>query len=131
MKQKNLYIEIEFGKEKGKAILLDDVAPETCNKVWDSLPIESFANHVKIAGDEVMFRVPVIIPGVENPVKEQEPGNICYFDQRQTICMFYGNVPGIGAANMIAKVTENLKGLTDVARACWFKGGQKISIKKI
>ena len=80
MQQTNRYIEIEFGKEKGKAILLDDVAPETCNKVWNSLPIESFANHVKIAGDEIMFRVPVIIPGVD--VKIQNELNI--FNQIKT-----------------------------------------------
>src|SRR5436189_1875843 len=104
-------IQAIFDSQTVEIELFDDLAPKTCQKIWESLPVQGVLNHVKIAGDEVMVKIPYFVDELENPVIPQEAGNVCTFEPRQTICFFYDSVPGIGPANLFGKITNGLDSL--------------------
>jgi len=122
-------IEISFSKEKVTAVLLDKEAPHISEIFWQSLPFESIATHAKIAGEEIMVHAPLFVEP-ENEVKPQDPGNICLWQGRQIICIFYESVPGLGPTSLFAKVTENLEGLKAAGRRIWFKQGERVSFRR-
>ncbi|HLR27554.1 MAG TPA: DUF3830 family protein [Ruania sp.] len=65
-----------------RARLLDDLAPTTCQAVWDVLPQSGEAVHAKFARNEVYTLVPRITaaPRRENPTITPIPGDVCLFD---------------------------------------------------
>jgi len=118
------------GKEKAIACLLENEAPKTCNLIWNSLPLEGPAIHAKIAGPEFWFMVPLFQDELENPTKEQDAGNVCFWNTRQTIPIFYGKTKGIGLVTLWAKITENLEGIKREGRKIWIKEGIWVRIEK-
>ena len=74
--------------------------------------------------------VPLFQDVMENPTKEQEPGNLCFWSIRQTIPIFYEKVQGLGPITLWAKITENLEGVKREGRKIWMKEGVKIRMKK-
>lgn len=68
------------------ATLLDDLAPLTCEAVWNALPLSSAAYHAKYARNEIYNLVPAFAdpePGRENPTITPIPGDVCYFSFEQ------------------------------------------------
>ncbi len=62
--------------------LLDELAPATCEAVWQALPLAGDAYHAKFARNEVYALVPRITaaPRRENPTVTPIPGDLCLFD---------------------------------------------------
>jgi len=77
------FIEIALTKRdvRVKVKLLDDVAPVTCDLVWNALPLEGEAFHGKYARNEVYTFVPApgADPGRENPTITPIPGDVVAF----------------------------------------------------
>jgi hypothetical protein len=126
----NREVVLEVGREEAVARLLEEKAPKTCDLIWKNLPLEGPAIHAKIAGPEFWFMVPLFQDEIENPAKEQEAGNICFWSIRQTIPIFYERVSGIGLVNLWAKITENLEGIRREGRKIWIKQGLRVRINK-
>ena len=64
------------------ARLLDDVAPRTCQAVWEALPLAGQVYHGKYARNEIYNLLPAfaqVEPGKENTTVTPIPGDICYF----------------------------------------------------
>ena len=65
------YIEVTLRKRDVSCVarMLDDLAPKTCEAVWNALPQENDAFHAKYASNEVYCLVPPFAPseiGLEN-----------------------------------------------------------------
>ncbi|MPZ95426.1 MAG: DUF3830 family protein [Propionibacteriales bacterium] len=78
------YIDITLDKRGVTcvALLLDDLAPRTCDAVWNALPLGSSAYHAKYARNEIYTLVPAFAdpePGRENPTITPIAGDVCYF----------------------------------------------------
>lgn len=77
------FIEIALTKRdvRVKVKLLDDLAPVTCDLVWNALPLEGEAFHGKYARNEVYTFVPApgADPGKENPTITPIPGDVVAF----------------------------------------------------
>ncbi len=61
-------------------------------------------------------------------MQAQDAGNIGYYDNANSICVFYEAEPGIGTVNLFAKITENLEGIQKEGRKGWKKQGAAIEI---
>lgn len=78
------FIEITL-KQRGAscvARLLDDLAPRTCDAVWNALPLGGDAYHAKYARNEIYTLLPAFAdpePGRENPTITPIPGDVAYF----------------------------------------------------
>ncbi len=75
------FIDVELNGTVVRAALNDDLAPKTCQAIWDALPFEGRAVHAQVSGD--MFRMldyaPIGDLAVESGVSFQHPGQIIYF----------------------------------------------------
>ena len=157
------YIEIALTKRDVTCVaqLLDDLAPKTCEAVWQALPQQADAFHAKYANNEVYTLVPSFPDnelGLENPTILPIPGDVMYFyfapgvvklphvrqiaDQQGLVdlALFYGRdnflfSPTIGPVpgNRFATITENLD---EMAKACgniWREGfvGERLSFRRL
>lgn len=68
-------------------ILLNDTI--IAKKVYDILPIESVAN---VWGEEIYFSIPVVSKN-EFPTTEVEIGDVCYWPEGNSFCIFFGKTP--------------------------------------
>ncbi len=156
-------IEIEFAKRQVRCVaeLLDDLAPKTCEAVWQNLPQEGGAYHAKYASNEVYILVPPFAseePGLENPTMTPISGDLLYFylspglvklpEVREVadrtgvvdLAIFYGRdnlliSPSMGPVpgNRFATITENFD---EVAQACdniWREGfaGERLIFRRV
>lgn len=65
-----------------RARLLDDVAPRTCEAVWQALPLAAQVYHGKYARNEIYALFPEFAdrdPGPENTTITPIPGDVCWF----------------------------------------------------
>jgi hypothetical protein len=79
------YIEVTLTKRgvTARARLLDDLAPLTCQAIWDALPLSSDVFHGKYARNEVYGLFPefaAVEPGMENPTITPIPGDLMYWN---------------------------------------------------
>ena len=123
-------IEIIVGNEKAVAVLLEKDAPRTCKAVLNALPLTGGLVHAKFAGGEFFFATP-IFEELENPVRKQNPGNICYWPVRQSICIFYKELPGVGEVSLFARIVKNLEGIQREGQKGWIKQGAPIKIAEL
>ncbi|MPZ63151.1 MAG: DUF3830 family protein [Propionibacteriales bacterium] len=68
------------------ARLLDEMAPRTCDAVWNALPLGSDVFHAKYARNEIYTFVPAFAdpePGRENTTITPIPGDVVYFPFEQ------------------------------------------------
>ena len=78
------FIEVTLRKRGVSCIarMLDDLAPKTCEAMWNALPQENDAYHAKYASNEVYTLVPPFAPteiGMENPTVTPITGDLLYF----------------------------------------------------
>lgn len=71
------------------AELREDLNPETCEAVWEALPLEGVASRW---GDEVYFDVGLSLE-LENAVQEVEIGDVAFWPPGRAICIFFGPTP--------------------------------------
>lgn len=82
-------VEIICGSVKAKAIVSLDENPNTARAIINSLPVTS---RVMLWGGEVYFPVPVAI-GVENAREKVKIGELAYWPEEPSLCIFFGKTP--------------------------------------
>ncbi len=101
---------------------------ETANMIWENLPIEAKVN---TWGEEIYFKVPVEM-GHENAVSAVEEGDIAYWPEGSSFCIFFGHTPAstgteikpASPVNLVGRLSGNPKSWTAVA------GGSAIMLEK-
>jgi len=122
-------LKLRVGDEVASFVLFEDAAPKTCRKLVESLPLKSVAIIAKVAGLEIMMRVPFFVDtGGENEVTAQKPGNVCFVPGSQNVCIFCEDLPGLGPCSWIGRITENLEGIQREARKCKKQQGAEMEI---
>ena len=75
------YIDIEFTNEQvtARALLLDDQAPKTCQRIWEILPLRGRVTHARYSGTMVAhhFDNSVVIEA-ENHTTYIQTGDVIY-----------------------------------------------------
>ena len=107
-------ISMHFGSRCCVIELLDREAPATTRGIVSLLPLSTTLAHAKFAGDEVMFMVPRLFER-ENIVGSVAPGDVCYYPDRQTVCIFYGGIVPFAQVGLIGRVVEGLATLRTAA----------------
>lgn len=74
----------EMGGATAVAEMLDDVVPNTCDAIWDILPVEGMAIHANWSGREIMLHLQgdkVLRLPPEGPLRRgtTAPGDIIYY----------------------------------------------------
>jgi hypothetical protein len=101
---------INIGGTRAIAELLEQEAPAISQRMWETLPLESFSVHAKFAGQEMIVMVPFYAEP-ENEILDVSPGDIGYYPGRQTICIFYGDTQPFGYVSVFARIVEQLDNL--------------------
>jgi hypothetical protein len=122
-------LKLRVGDELATLELFEDEAPNSCRRLVESLPLQSSAIIAKVAGLEIMIRVPYFVDtGGENEITAQQPGNVCFVPGAQNVCVFCEQLPGLGPCSWIGKITENLEGIQREARKCRRQQGTAVEI---
>ncbi len=83
-----------------EARLLWDESPQTCQAIWDLLPLKGYAHHAIYSGSEIALVLPqCIVPPLENGTVDVKPGDVGFTWFRK------GSSYGVD---------------TDFAEICWF-----------
>lgn len=140
-------IKIQFQKgEKIKARLLTSLAPETCNIIWNQLPIKTIARHSRWSGREFNTNISKLpkLPKRENQTIYTSIGEICYWREwlehshspNQALAFYYGaelarSHKGNEPVNVFAQVDYNqLDLLKKIGERIWLEGEELIVIRK-
>ena len=126
---KDSEVRLRVGNGECTLRLLWDKAPHLCREFEALLPITSFLTHAKFAGDELFFMVPRLWPA-ENLVSEVRPGDVGYYPDRQTVCIFYGNIVPFGEVGVFARVLERLRHLQSVGPQIWRSGPTPVHLER-
>lgn len=145
-------IEISLKKRNVRAVatMLEDVAPHTCDLIWNTLPIDGDVYHAKRANCEIYTLIPPLAtdPGLEHATIFPIPGDIGYLKlpvgqevpreatarQREhgslvDLAIFYGRdsyilgPQGFTPLNVFATITENLPEFAGACENIWRAGG--------
>ncbi len=106
-------IEISLEGVVARARLDPESAPVTCAALERLLPLSTTAHYAKIAGDEFMLHLPVVLD-VERarPVAVLPPGCVAYWPDRQLFCVYYGRLQEEDATvTVLGQVVDNLDAL--------------------
>jgi len=98
--------------------LLDDAAPQTVRGITRLLPLETVLGHAKFAGEELIFMIPEMFER-ENIVGSVAPGDVAYYPDRQTICIFYGDIVPFAKVGLVGKVSSGLDTLRRIGPSLW------------
>lgn len=136
---KKIKIALPESNTTSLATLLEDVAPKTCQAVWDVLPFSGQVLHAKWCGNEIWTRMPRLRAyEPENATIFPKPGDIFVFrvgPDMYDLAIFYGTSwcfgpSGFFPGNRFATISENLD---EFARGCdkvLREGSKKIVIEK-
>lgn len=125
-----LKIKIELKGEVFEGTLTDEFSPKTVDKIVESLPIES---EVMTWGDEVYFDVPVEMEE-ENAKAVVSKGDVGYWPEGRTLCIFYGKTPlseseeniiPASAVNIVGRINE-----PDRLKRIEPEGGERIRVSE-
>jgi hypothetical protein len=136
------------------AEMLDDEAPQTCQLVWDQLPLEQKVFHGQFSGAEIFMLLDTPTPAPpENRTQLPLPGEILYWSETDTsvtgggkpvaeICFIYGRgvtlrgpegVPSHG--NLFGRVPGDWKydwtPFADACRRVRSAGSQLLRIERV
>ena len=157
------HIEVRLEKRGVSCVakLLDDLAPKTCEAVWNALPQGGDAFHAKYASNEVFTLVSPFAEsevGLENPTILPIPGDLLYFffppgtitrpDVREVaystglvdLAIFYGRenllfspTTGPVPGNRFAEVMENFEEMAQACDNVWREGfvGEKLIFRRV
>ena len=114
------------------ATLLSDKAPVTVAQMKEHSPIHTKMYAAKIVNEEVMCPAPFFYDANENPVFNQDPGNICFYGPKHTLAIFWGDVIPVADCPNFAKIeADSLPGFQDVARTVWGNQEQDITFEVV
>jgi hypothetical protein len=103
-----------------EAELLEHERPETCNAIWNALPVEA---ELEIWKEEVYFEIPVKIP-LENPTPKTTTGDVAYWPEGPGFCIFFGSSQPISPVNTFARIERAIENFRKV------KTGDKIRVER-
>ncbi len=121
------FLRLEIGGDMWRLALLRDRAPNTCRALEALLPVRSHMVHAKFAGDEVFFMVPGAWP-IENPVTEVRPGDVGYYPDPQTVCIFYGGIVPFGSVGLFARLADAPYRLRPLGEHLWRQGALPVRL---
>ena len=107
--------------------LNDKENPKTIKALLNSLPFESKVN---LWGKEIYFSVPFSVE-IENPKEIVEIGDIAYWPEEPSLCLFFGPTPispspniikPYSSVNVIGKIISDIKILERI------KEGEKVKV---
>jgi hypothetical protein len=141
---------IRFRFENGDILtarLLEDKAPQTCEKIWNSLPLESAVTQSRWSGREVNFAYKENdMPRRENQTIYTSMGEVCYWrdwiweedgEHPQAIAIYYGaelarSHRGSEPVNVFAQVEyHEFERLAQIGERIWLEGKEKIFIERL
>jgi hypothetical protein len=146
---KKIILEFERGG-RVTATMLEEKAPQSCEIIWASLPVEGRLRHAMWAGEEVFFdEFPISrdMP-LENATNSVQPGSIttgastwvrdgqpCFKKGETAFAIFYGKgrprktVDETLDMNYFAHV-DNVESMAAVGRRIRMQGSEKIAISR-
>lgn len=135
------FIDVDLNGTAVRAALNDDLAPRTCQAIWEALPFEGRAVHAQISGDmfRMLDRAPVGELAVESGAAFQHPGQIVYFPPIKEIAFCMGvarfrGAPGVdGAVGRLTPLAEIEGDFADFAGAgheLQFTGARPIRFRR-
>src|SRR3954471_20191457 len=135
------FIEVDLNGTVVRALLNEDLAPDTCQAIWDALPFEGRAVHAQISGD--MFRMldhaPIPDLAVESGVSFQHPGQIVYYPGIKEIAFCTGRArfrgaPGadgaVGRLTPLAEIEGDFSAFHKAGYDLQFDGARPIRFRK-
>lgn len=125
----------------GAATLRDDLAPRTCEALWQALPLTTRTIHTFQLGQtwrtETNYRLTPSGKPEENLAPEVAvlpPGRMYYFQpgQKHKLMMVYGTSHSYATTRLshIADVDENLEGLISVCRKILYTGPVSVTLRR-
>ncbi len=79
-------------------------SPRTVEAIVKALPVEGVA---RVWGEEVYFSTLVKV-GAEKSKSNIEPGDLAYWPEGHSFCIFYAKMQPYSKVNIIGKIVENL-----------------------
>jgi hypothetical protein len=122
----------------GSAVLLDDLAPKTCEALWQQLPITSRTIHTYALGQAWRTETnhKLLPEASENIATEQtpfHPGDVLYFlpGPLFKVGMIYGTSRIVPTKiSVIARVDDNLEGLINASRRILYQGPLSVTFRR-
>ncbi|MDM5196734.1 DUF3830 family protein [Fictibacillus enclensis] len=143
---RRIVITFENG-EKFPATLQEDLAPQTCEQVWEALPFTSVVKHSRWSGREVNFELKTNVhPKRENQTISTSVGEVIYWrdwlnesepDVCEVLAIYYGaehtrSHKGDELVSVFAKIDQDhLKRLKTVGERIWLQGTETIQLQKL
>ena len=102
---------------------------KTADLLWECLPVEG---RVNTWGEEIFFRIP-LETGPDNAVSVVEEGDLAYWPEGSSFCIFFGQTPASTAGeikpaspvNLLGRLTGDPRAWLDVA------DGEDIALEKV
>ncbi|KAF0822691.1 DUF3830 family protein [Cytobacillus firmus] len=143
---KRILITFENG-ESFPATLKEDKAPQTCEKVWEALPLCSVVRHSRWSGRDLNFAIKSNdLPKRENQTILTSIGEVVYWRDwpletdskvNEVIAIYYGaehtrSNKGDELVNVFAQIDyTHFELLETVGERIWLNGTEKIKIEKL
>ena len=147
------YIDIEFTNEQvtARALLLDDQAPKTCQRIWEILPLRGRVTHARYSGTMVAhhFDNSVVIEA-ENHTTYIQTGDVIYThyaagwrhgnpDALSEVYWAYDRyarptIPGVGTpstANVFGTFIGDPTPFYKVCESMLIEGAKQIEIRRV
>ena len=106
------------------ADVFEDKAPKIVSAIENLGKFDSRLISAKLCHEEIYYFTDAFLDEYENPVYDQEPGNIGFFPKRQCICIFYGELDAVGYCNVFAKIrADELADFYKEAKKVWHGQG--------
>lgn len=127
---------IEFDEHTLKGELLDDQAPDLCNRIWHALPLEGQVTNTIWSGD--MLRLWVQIPEPEKPenvVTLHNPGDILFIPGWNGLRLVYGQARMQGPAGAhpvprAGRVMGDITPLAEFGRKIEWEGSRPMRVRR-
>jgi hypothetical protein len=127
-------IKIRFAGGSVLAEIDDSLSKKTAIAILAALPITSSANRW---GDEIYFEIPVAEKiGKEKMKQEMDIGDIAYWVDGHSLCLFFGRTPVSAGSKPMAAVPVNIVGkivvniMDNIALLKEVEDGEEIRIEK-
>lgn len=147
------YIDIEFVNEKvvARALLLDDQAPKTCQRIWDVLPLRGRVTHARYSGTMVAHHFDnTVVIEEENATTYIQTGDVIYThynagvrhghpDALSEVYWAYDRyarptIPGVGlpsTANIFGRFIGDPTPFYEVCSRMLVEGAKQIEIRRV
>lgn len=134
-------LRIELDGVVAIAVLFDDLAPRTCAKIWQLMPVEDRTIQVRWSGAawRTEKNYPLQLGTIENPVTVLSAGDIIYYDDAPRDLFKIGFAYGQAAwrdfagdltVAHIGRITENLELFARVSDRIIFDGPRSVRIHR-